>query len=88
MQMTWLLQTYSLHVLTKSMMAYLEVRTGHASCNLPEEWIHDALELSWLYHVQDLLNLSQEHHLLLTARLGPELQETLHHLKHHKTMCE
>lgn len=43
--------------------AYLEVRAGDASGDLFEERLLDADELRWLDYVQDLLDLSEEHHL-------------------------
>lgn len=42
---------------------YLEVRAGDASGDLLEERLLDANELRRLDHVQDLLDLSEEHHL-------------------------
>lgn len=42
---------------------YLEVRAGDASGNLFEQRLLDADELRRLDHVQDLLDLSKEHHL-------------------------
>lgn len=42
---------------------YLEVRAGDAGGDLFEERLLDADELRRLDHVQDLLDLSEEHHL-------------------------
>lgn len=42
---------------------YLEVRAGDAGCNLFEEGLLDPDELGGLDHIQDLLDLPQEHHL-------------------------
>lgn len=44
-------------------LLYLEVRAGDTGCDLFEERLLDPDELRWLDHVQDLLNLPQEHHL-------------------------
>lgn len=52
---------------------HLKVRTGDASSYLLEEGLHDLLELGRLYDVQNLLDLSQKHHLLLAAHPGPHL---------------
>lgn len=42
---------------------YLEVRAGDTGCDLFEERLLDPDELRRLDHIQDLLNLPQEHHL-------------------------
>ena len=42
---------------------YLEVRAGDAGCDLFEERLLHSDELRWLDYIQDLLDLSQEHHL-------------------------
>lgn len=42
---------------------YLEMRAGDTSRDLFEERLLDADELRRLDHIQDLLNLPQEHHL-------------------------
>lgn len=42
---------------------YLEVRAGDAGRDLFEERLLDPDELRRLDHIQDLLNLPQEHHL-------------------------
>ena len=53
---------------------------GDTLRDLPEEWLLDTLELCGFYDIQDLLNFSQEHHFLLTARFRPELEKSLHNL--------
>lgn len=45
------------------MAIYLEVRAGDASGDLFKKWLLDANKLRRLDHVQDLLYLSEEHHL-------------------------
>lgn len=62
-------------------MSYLEVWAGHTFSKLSEERLLDFDELRRLNDVQDLLQLVQEHHLLWTVSLWPELQETHDHLK-------
>lgn len=42
---------------------YLEMRAGDTGCDLFEERLLDADELRRFDHIQDLLNLPQEHHL-------------------------
>lgn len=42
---------------------YLEVRAGDAGCDLLEERLLHPDELRRLDHIQDLLDLPQEHHL-------------------------
>lgn len=49
--------------------------TGNASRYLPKQRLLDPRELRRFYHVQHLLDLAEEHDLLLTARLRPVLQE-------------
>lgn len=48
---------------TRDLCFYLEMRAGDTGCDLFEERLLDADELRRLDHIQDLLNLSQEHHL-------------------------
>lgn len=62
-------------------VSYLEVWAGHTFSELSEERLLDFDELRRLNDVQDLLQLVQEHHLLRTVSLWPELQETHYHLK-------
>ena len=57
--------------------SYLEVRAGDTFGNLFEQRFLDLDKLSWLNHVQNLLDLAQEHHLLLRAGLWPELEQSL-----------
>lgn len=42
----------------------LEVRIGHTSRNLFEQWLLDFLELRRLNDIQNLLHFTQEHHLI------------------------
>lgn len=58
------------------MQAYLEMWIGHALGNLLEEWFLYFIELHRIYHIKYLFDLSQEHHFLLAARLGPNLEQT------------
>lgn len=60
-------------------MKYLKMWTRHAFGNLPEQWLLYFDKLRRINHVQDLLNFTQEHDLLLGASLGPELEQTTHH---------
>lgn len=53
--------------------------TRHTSCDLPKKRLLDSSELRRLDDVQDLLNLAQEHNFLLTASLGPVLEQTPDH---------
>lgn len=71
----------SFDVTRQSWSWYLEVRAGHTFGKLSEEWLLDFDELRWLNNVQDLLQLIQEHHLLRTVSLWPELQQTHDHLR-------
>lgn len=57
-------------------LRHLEVGTGHALGELSEQRHLDLLELGRLDHVEDLLQLVEEHDLLGTVDLGPEPQET------------
>ncbi len=59
---------------------HLEVRAGHTLGQLTEERLHDLHELGRLDHVQDLLQLVEEHHLLRTVSLGPVLEKSHDHL--------
>ncbi len=47
----------------KSWVIYLKVWTGDTFGKLPEQGNHDLCELSRLYHIQDLFQLIQKHHL-------------------------
>jgi len=54
---------------------YLKVHTVNTASNPPKQWYHDPLEL---YHVncfQNFFKFTQEHHLFLTIRYGPILQQ-------------
>lgn len=53
------------------------MRRRDALSELPEERIHDLLELGRLDDVEYLLQLVEEHHLLGRVRLRPELEEIL-----------
>lgn len=59
--------------------AYLKVRTRDAPGDLPEQRFLDLDKLGRLDHVQDLLDLAEEHHLFLGAGLWPELEQPAHH---------
>ena len=56
---------------------YLEMRTGHTAGNLAKENLLHLHKLHRLNHIQNLLNLPEEHDLLLRRRLGPVLEHTL-----------
>lgn len=56
---------------------HLEVWRGDALSQLPEERIHDLLELGGLDDVEYLLELVEEHDLLRRVRLRPELEKIL-----------
>lgn len=60
---------------------YLEVGAGDTLGQLPEERLHDLDELRRLDHVQDLLQLVQEHHFLRAVSLRPVLEKRRHHLQ-------
>ena len=51
------------------------MRTRDAFGELLEEWHHDLLELDGLDDVEYLLEFVEEHDLLGTVRLGPELEQ-------------
>ena len=53
------------------------MRAGDALGDLLEERLLNLDELSGLDHVENLLDLAQEHHLLLRAGLWPELEQSL-----------
>ena len=48
------------------------MRTGHTFCQLREQWDHHLLELSRLYHIQDLLQLVEKHNLQVKQLLVSE----------------
>ena len=56
------------------------MRAGHAARNLLEQRLLDLDELGGFSHVEDLLDLAEEHDLLLRARLGPVLEQAADHL--------
>ena len=56
---------------------YLEVRAGNTFGNLFKKRFLDLDKLSRLDDIEYLLNLPEEHDLLLGAGLRPELEETL-----------
>lgn len=58
-------------------MTYLEVRAGHTFGNLFKKRFLDLDKLSGLDDIEYLLNLPEEHDLLLGAGLRPELEEAL-----------
>ena len=58
-------------------MPYLEVRAGNTFGNLFKKRFLDLDKLSGLDNIEYLLNLPEEHDLLLGAGLGPELEEAL-----------
>ena len=49
--------------ISRLLSTYLKVRAGDTLCNLLKKWFLDFHKLRWLDHVQNLLNLTQEHHL-------------------------
>lgn len=57
------------------------MRAGDTLGELSEERLLDFDELGRLDDVQNLLQLVQEHHLLRTVSLWPELQQTHDHLE-------
>ena len=59
----------------KGSLRHLEVRTGDALGELGEEWHHHLLELCRLDHIQNFLQLIEEHDLLGTMDLGPEPEQ-------------
>lgn len=70
---------------------------GHALGDLLEQWHLDLIELARVYHIEYLLDLAEKHHLLLAARLRPDLQQSHDHLlgkrgvllkKLHNTICQ
>lgn len=56
---------------------HLEMLTAHAPRQLLKEALHDLLELGRLDHVQDLLDLVEEHDLLGRVDLGPVLEQAI-----------
>ena len=67
---------YSLVVpVVEGALRHLEVGARHALGELREQRPHHLLELGGLYHVEDLLQLVEEHHLLWAVDLGPESEE-------------
>ena len=58
-------------------MSYLEVRAGNTFGNLFKKRFLDLDKLSGLDDIEYLLNLPEEHDLLLGAGLRPELEEAL-----------
>ena len=58
-------------------MTYLEVRAGNTFGNLFKKRFLDLDKLSGLDDIEYLLNLPEEHDLLLGAGLWPELEEAL-----------
>lgn len=52
---------------------YLEVRAGDTGCDLFEERLLHPDELRWFDHIQDLLNLPQEHHLITRMEDGKDI---------------
>lgn len=50
---------------------YLKVWTRNTFSELPEQRVHDLLELGRLDHVQDLLHFVEEHHFLRRMSLRP-----------------
>lgn len=44
---------------------YLKVWIGHTFRDLFEQWLLDFLELCWLNNIQNLLDFTQEHHLMI-----------------------
>lgn len=59
---------------------HLEVWTRDAARELAKKRLHDLDELTRLNDVKDLLHFTEKHDLLRTVGLGPELQQTHHHL--------
>lgn len=53
--------------------------TRYAFGDLPKKSLLDLHKLRRLNHVQNLLNLAEEHNLLLRARLWPKLEQTANH---------
>jgi len=56
----------------------LEVRTGDTTCQLPKQRLHHFLKLCRFNHVQNLLQLTKEHH------LTRKLHKCMHHYQHIK----
>lgn len=68
---------------------YLKVWTGHAFGDLPEQLLLDLDELRRIDDVEDLLDLAEEHDLLLRARFRPELEQAAHdRLGEHSVLLE
>ena len=61
----------------------LEVRARNASWNLLEERLLNLDELGRFRHIENLFNLTEEHHLFLRASFGPVLEQATDHL-----LCE
>jgi len=53
---------------------------GDTSWNLLEERLLDFDKLGRLRHIENLLNLAEEHDLFLWARFGPVLEQAPNHL--------
>jgi hypothetical protein len=54
------------------------MRATQTSTDLLKQRVHNILKVLRLNHVQYLLQLIEEHHLLEAARLRPVLQQSLH----------
>lgn len=58
---------------------YLKMWTRYAFGYLTEQRLLYFDKLWRIDHIQDLLNFTQEHHLLLGACLGPKFEQATHH---------
>lgn len=61
------------------MNAYLKMWTRNTASNLPKERLLNTRKLRRLNDVEHLLDLAEEHHLLLATRLRPESEQAAHH---------